>query len=236
MTPTMIANPIKSNTANLAFPPDTRIARPSCGRREITLVKMRIDMPLPIPRCVMSSPIHMIMAVPAALPLPRALQDLDAPPRPGHGGPEPVDRDDEQREEDLVPEVRDLERVDEGAEHEVSILPRHPTSSAEPPACSIFAFAARLNACARTVSLLSSSPRARILTGRPLCARPWAYSTAGSTSPAKDRARVSTFTTAYSTRLGLVKPFSLGTRRWNGIWPPSNPGLGLWGAAQPLVA
>ena len=31
----------------------------------MTLVKIRIDMPLPTPRCVMSSPSHMIMAVPA---------------------------------------------------------------------------------------------------------------------------------------------------------------------------
>ncbi len=31
----------------------------------MTLVKIRIDMPLPTPRCVMSSPSHMIIAVPA---------------------------------------------------------------------------------------------------------------------------------------------------------------------------
>ena len=31
----------------------------------MTLVKIRIDMPLPIPRCVISSPSHMINAVPA---------------------------------------------------------------------------------------------------------------------------------------------------------------------------
>ncbi len=38
---------------------------PWAGSREITLVKIRMDMPFPIPRWVMSSPSHMIMAVPA---------------------------------------------------------------------------------------------------------------------------------------------------------------------------
>ena len=41
------------------------MAAPSAGSREITLVKIRIDIPLPIPRWVTSSPSHMIMAVPA---------------------------------------------------------------------------------------------------------------------------------------------------------------------------
>ena len=35
------------------------------GRRETTDVKIRIDMPLPMPRWVMSSPSHMTSAVPA---------------------------------------------------------------------------------------------------------------------------------------------------------------------------
>ncbi len=33
----------------------------------MTWVKIRIDMPLPIPRSVMSSPSHMITAVPAVI-------------------------------------------------------------------------------------------------------------------------------------------------------------------------
>jgi hypothetical protein len=41
------------------------MASPSAGSREMTLVKIRMDMPLPIPRWVTSSPSHMIMAVPA---------------------------------------------------------------------------------------------------------------------------------------------------------------------------
>ena len=52
---------------NFGVPPDRRIAWPSCGSREITLEKIRIDIPLPIPRCVISSPIHMIIAVPAVM-------------------------------------------------------------------------------------------------------------------------------------------------------------------------
>ena len=38
---------------------------PWAGRRETTDAKIRIDMPLPMPRWVMSSPIHMTSAVPA---------------------------------------------------------------------------------------------------------------------------------------------------------------------------
>src|SRR6202011_5634005 len=39
-------------------------------------------------------------------------------------------------------------------------------------------------------------------------------------------ASVSRFTTSYSMRNGLWKP-RFGTRRWSGIWPPSNPRLNL---------
>ena len=35
------------------------------GTRDTMLTKMMSDMPLPMPRCVMSSPIHMMNAVPA---------------------------------------------------------------------------------------------------------------------------------------------------------------------------
>ena len=35
------------------------------GIREMMLMKMRIDMPLPMPRAVMSSPIHMTAVAPA---------------------------------------------------------------------------------------------------------------------------------------------------------------------------
>ena len=37
----------------------------AAGTRETMDTKMMSDMPLPMPRCVMSSPIHMMNAVPA---------------------------------------------------------------------------------------------------------------------------------------------------------------------------
>jgi len=42
-----------------------RMLAPSLGRVETIAEKIRIDMPLPIPRAVISSPSHMIRAVPA---------------------------------------------------------------------------------------------------------------------------------------------------------------------------
>ena len=38
----------------------------ACGKRATMLAKMSSDMPLPMPRCVISSPIHMMNAVPAS--------------------------------------------------------------------------------------------------------------------------------------------------------------------------
>ena len=67
MTATTMASPINSTTMNFVVPACSKIARPSWGSREITLAKIRIDMPLPMPRWVMSSPIHMIIAVPAVI-------------------------------------------------------------------------------------------------------------------------------------------------------------------------
>ena len=64
-TATMMPSPISMITENLNAPPCRRIALPSPGNDAMTLVKIRIDMPLPTPRWVMSSPSHMIMAVPA---------------------------------------------------------------------------------------------------------------------------------------------------------------------------
>ena len=45
--------------------PSLQIAAPCAGRRDTTDAKIRIDMPLPMPRWVMSSPSHMTIAVPA---------------------------------------------------------------------------------------------------------------------------------------------------------------------------
>src|SRR5207342_2711501 len=104
----------------------------------------------------------------APLRVQRVGQDVDVDDRDRDVRTQPVHGDDGQGEDDLVPEVRNLERVDEGAEHGSLSYPWAPRTSALPPAPSIFALAASLNACARTVSALSISPRARILTGRPL--------------------------------------------------------------------
>ena len=51
------------NLRRAALREDRAALRREAG--EMTLVKIRTDIPLPIPRCVMSSPIHMISAVPA---------------------------------------------------------------------------------------------------------------------------------------------------------------------------
>src|SRR5438094_2872181 len=87
-------------------------------------------------------------------------------------------RDDEQREQDLVPQVRDLESVAERTEHDFS---SYRTSTA-PPAAAIFALAASLNACAFTVSGTVTSPLPSIFT-RPRLLRtsPRSRSPAGST-------------------------------------------------------
>ena len=77
---------------------------------------------------------------------------------------------------------------------------------------------------------LARSRRAPSTLTRPRRPRhqPRSRSSSGVTTvPGVERsASVSRFTTAYSTRNGLWKP-RFGTRRWSGIWPPSNPRLRL---------
>src|SRR5437867_12078463 len=105
----------------------------------------------------------------------------------------------------------------------------HASCSVWPPAAAIFAAAVPLNLCARTVSALPTSPRARILIRRsPPATRPCSRSSSGVTTvPASNfRSSVSRLTISYSTRNGLWKP-RLGTRRCSGIWPPSKPRLNL---------
>ena len=50
---------------NCALEPSLQIAPPCAGSRDTTDAKMRIDIPLPIPRWVMSSASHITNAVPA---------------------------------------------------------------------------------------------------------------------------------------------------------------------------
>src|SRR5215211_2875472 len=72
------------------------------------------------------------------------------------------------------------------------------------------------------------SPRASTLMSPVVGAIPRSRSSSGVTvvPSSKRSARVSRFTTSYSTRNGLWKP-RFGTRRCSGIWPPSNPRLNL---------
>ena len=63
--PTIIAMPMPMITKNWNFVPSVQIAAPCAGRRETTDAKIRIDIPLPMPRWVISSPIHITVAVPA---------------------------------------------------------------------------------------------------------------------------------------------------------------------------
>ena len=62
---TIMAMPSTFTRAKVKLPAWARTLPSWAGMRLTTLVKIRIDMPLPIPRWVMSSPSHMIMAVPA---------------------------------------------------------------------------------------------------------------------------------------------------------------------------
>ncbi len=52
-------------TKNWILLPSLQIAPPCAGRRDTTDAKIRIDMPLPMPRWVMSSASHITIAVPA---------------------------------------------------------------------------------------------------------------------------------------------------------------------------
>ena len=52
-------------TVNLKLPPSARICAALGREPGDDEAKIRIDMPLPMPRWVMSSPSHMTMAVPA---------------------------------------------------------------------------------------------------------------------------------------------------------------------------
>ena len=56
---TVIATPIVVSAVRFI---DEKMA---LGTRDTMLTKMMSDMPLPMPRCVISSPIHMMNAVPA---------------------------------------------------------------------------------------------------------------------------------------------------------------------------
>jgi hypothetical protein len=158
------------------------------------------------------------------------------------GGAEPVDREHCEGEEDLRPQVRDLEHVSVYGEHsdshrrrEVEIIARQITST-EPPAFSIFSFADALKAWAFTVRALSRSPSASTLTSPRWRIRPLSRRDSGRhfapLLEVGERAQVD------HGKLFLVwvrSPSKLGQTHRQGVWPPSKPGRNLLRALRPLV-
>ena len=67
ITAAMMTRPIASTTTKMSQPCEFLIDHRAAGNDETIEVKIRIDMPLPIPRSVISSPNHMIIAVPAVI-------------------------------------------------------------------------------------------------------------------------------------------------------------------------
>src|SRR5919106_925722 len=100
---------------------------------------------------------------------------------------------------------------------------RGQSSLTEPPAAAIFSFAEPENACALTCRAVEISPVPRTLTGRPARTAPFATRSSTVTSPpfGYSDASLSRLTTWNSTRNGLRKPLSLGSRMCSGICPPS---------------
>ena len=66
-TPTMIARPNRQTIVKTSGPLFSRMLPPSAGMRAAMLTNISSDMPLPMPRSVISSPNHMITAVPAVI-------------------------------------------------------------------------------------------------------------------------------------------------------------------------
>ena len=67
MTAATTTRPITSTMPKTHQPREMRTAHIEDGKPEMTCVKISSDMPLPTPRSVISSPNHMITAVPAVM-------------------------------------------------------------------------------------------------------------------------------------------------------------------------
>src|SRR5215470_5362407 len=107
-----------------------------------------------------------------------------------------------------------------------------------PPAAEIFSTAEAENACALIRSPRTASPDPSTFTSSPRRTAPRAARSSGVMSPPSGyrAARRSRLTTWYVVlNRALEKPFSLGSLRCNGIWPPSNAGEMLPLALLPLV-
>src|ERR687897_1720174 len=114
---------------------------------------------------------------------------------------------------------------------------RDQSSWTEPPAAVILSFAEPENACALTCRAVEISPVPRTLTGRSARTAPFATRSSTVTSPpfGYSDASWSRLTTWNSTRNGLRKPLSLGSRMCNGICPPSKRADTVPRALLPLV-
>src|SRR5208337_3419113 len=126
-----------------------------------------------------------------------------------------IHRQQAEREQHALAKVRNPENVRQLFEH-------YCKTSNLPPALVIFSCAVFENLCACTVIAAVSSPVPRILTGDLPFTTPAFFNTSGVISVSPSAASRSRFTMSYSSRKMLVKP-RFGTRRCNGIWPPSNP-------------
>src|SRR5213079_1574124 len=138
----------------------------------------------------------------------------------------------EEREEDFLLQLRDLEQVGQSrCGHRGGQL------AMVPPACSIFERAEADTVTPFTLNLRCTSPMPSSLmgwSGRRTSPAP--NSVSGVTSaPSASCPRCRTFTTCAGCLNGFVKP-RFGIRRMRGIWPPSNPGRTLppWRAVCPL--
>ena len=67
ITAATITRPISTTMVNVVQPFCSLMSHMAPGNVATTCVKIRIDMPLPMPRSVMSSPSHMMTAVPATI-------------------------------------------------------------------------------------------------------------------------------------------------------------------------
>src|SRR5262249_17684619 len=66
-TPVMMMRAAQPTALKMAGPGDSRMDLPSAGMRAQMLEKISSDMPLPMPRSVISSPIHITRAPPAVM-------------------------------------------------------------------------------------------------------------------------------------------------------------------------
>src|SRR3954469_21415209 len=128
---------------------------------------------------------------------------------------EPVDKQQPQREQYPLAQIRNPKYVCQLVEH-------YCKTSTLPPALVIFSCADLENLWALTVIALFSSPSPRIFTGCLVLITPALRNTSGLMVLSPNSASRSRLTMLYSLRKMLVKP-RFGIRRCNGICPPSNP-------------